>query len=108
MIRNRLEWSTGLHPSSKPTINNLGLAVPLVHHISNSDAGGLANTGTVKIYLTLGSHEFTQSNQLFFEPVWLDPYRILNSLHTRVVIPVATHIRNDDQTIRIGRLKSLL
>ncbi len=74
MVGNRLEWAAGFSPSSKASVDDLGIAVLLVHHVRDAHAGGLADTGAIKINFALRSHKFAQGNEFFFKPVGLNPY----------------------------------
>src|SRR6185312_10220169 len=106
--RYRLERATCFYPSFETARDHLCGAVLFFKLTCDTNAGGVARTGTVEIDLALRRHELTQSLQLFAQPVGLDADGVLDALGGGVVVAVRAHIGNDADLIVRWRFQELV
>lgn len=102
------QGAAGFGPGAEAAVDDLGLAVLLVHHVGDADAGGLADAGAVEIDLALGSHELAEGNEFLFEAMGFDADGVLDALHAGVVVAVAADVGDDDEAVGVFGLKALV
>jgi len=108
VVGDGFEGAAGFGPGAEASVDDLGPAVLLVHHVGDADAGGLADAGAVEVDLALGGHELAEGDELLLEAVGFNADGVLDALHAGIVVAVAADVGDDDEAVGVLGLEAFV